>query len=304
MKDDRKKLQIQAETALHEKNYQLAVDLFSKLYLTKKSARGNFFLVQALAGLKDYSVALEFAQEYINSYLAEDERLVFYIHVTVFAGKSLKVYQLLESLKPYLTASESQLFYSTLSFEFELFEQQGIVDIAQLKKQLHYLGALEPLKQRTVAKKAAALSYQDFVVVVKDVLVDKNVHPIVRTSFLNDLRLLNVREEFDFQSFLNGKMRLIPQQLKGLEQTEAFQSYAALILGDTSRPTNLSQQILDEITLKLMILYPNFLEVEQKQDLWYHVLLNEQQFLKATESYAQIATKLEKSIAEWGPSSK
>lgn len=304
MKDDRKKLQIQAETALHEKNYQLAVDLFSKLYLTKKSARGNFFLVQALAGLKDYPVALDFAQEYMNSYLAEDERLVFYIHVAVFAGKSLKVYQLLESLKPYLTDSESQLFYSTLSFEFELFEQQGIVDIAQLKKQLHYLGALKPLKQRTVAKKAAALSYQDFIVVVKDALVDKNVHPIVRTSFLNDLRLLNVREEFDFQSFLNGKMRLIPQQLKGLEQTEAFQSYAVLILGDTSRPTNLSQQILDEITLKLMILYPNFLEVEQKQDLWYHVLLNEQQFLKATESYAQIATKLEKSIAEWGPSSK
>lgn len=304
MKEDRKEFQSVAETALYEKNYQLAVEIFSKLYSEKRSARENYLFAQALVGVGDYSKALTIIQEYMNSYLAENERLVFYIHVAVFAGESLKVSQLLKSLKEFLTEQESQLFYATLSSENELFNKQEGNKLLKLKKQLQYLGALDPLEQRKIAKKAVALSCQDFVLAVKGALEDDNVHPLVRASLLNDLRLLDVQEEFAYHSFLNGRIAVTPGRLEGLQQTEVFKSYAAQVLGDPSRPSELSQQILGEITLKLMLLYPVFTDVEQDEELWYYILLNDQRSLNSAGDYGQIALKMEKSILELELNSK
>lgn len=76
------------------------------------------------------------------------------------------------------------------------------------------------------------------------------------------------------------------------------------MLGNITRPVNISQQILGEITLKLMLLYPDFTEIKRDQDLWMHVLLNEKSFLDSDGPYAKIADDLEKSIAKWQPKSK
>ncbi len=304
MEELRKKKQFDAEKALRDENYSLAVELFSSLYSEQKSARENFFLVKALAGTGQFEAALEIAQEYMNSYLAEDQRLVFYIYIAVNAKQTLKVYQLLESLKPYMTEEESQLFYGKLDLEVKRFYEQNNRSVTKQKKQLQYLGLASPLEQRKIAKEANALTYQDFIDSVKPALIDENVHPLVRASFLNDLRLLNVSEKVAYLPFLRDKLILCPKELQGIQETKLFKSYAAQLLGNTTRPSNISQQILGEITLKLMLLYPDFTEIKRDQDLWMHVLLNEKSFLDPQGPYEKIADDLEKSIAKWQPKSK
>ncbi|HIZ96902.1 MAG TPA: hypothetical protein H9803_09425 [Candidatus Ligilactobacillus excrementavium] len=304
MEELRKKKQFDAEKALRDENYSLAVELFSSLYSEQKSARENFFLVKALAGTGQFEAALEIAQEYMNSYLAEDQRLVFYIYIAVNAKQALKVYQLLESLKPYMTEKESQLFYGKLDLEVKRFYEQNNRSVTKQKKQLQYLGLVSPLEQRKIAKEANALTYQDFIDSVKPALIDENVHPLVRASFLNDLRLLNVSEKVAYLPFLRDKLILCPEELQGIQETKLFKNYAAQLLGNITRPVNISQQILGEITLKLMLLYPDFTEIKRDQDLWMHVLLNEKSFLDSDGPYAKIADDLEKSIAKWQPKSK
>lgn len=304
MEELRKKKQFDAEKALRDENYSLAVELFSSLYSEQKSARENFFLAKALAGTGQFEAALEIAQEYMNSYLAEDQRLVFYIYIAVNAKQALKVYQLLESLKPYMTEEESQLFYGKLDLEVKRFYEQNNRSVTKQKKQLQYLGLASPLEQRKIAKEANALTYQDFIDSVKPALIDENVHPLVRASFLNDLRLLNVSEKVAYLPFLRDKLILCPKELQGIQETKLFKNYAAQLLGNTTRPSNISQQILGEITLKLMLLYPDFTEIKRDQDLWMHVLLNEKSFLDPQGPYAKIADDLEKSIAKWQPKSK
>lgn len=296
--------ELAAKQALAERNYAYAVELFSELYSQKPTSRQNYLLVQALSGLGDFENALAVAQESLASYLAEDERLILYIHVAVCAGQGLSIKELLEGLRKYMSDAEKQMLFHTLDQEYADYSLLKKDELNQLKKQIRYLGGYSPLKQRALAKQAQKLSSCEFVSAVRTALVDSNVHPLVRASFLNDLRLLKVTERFDYWTFFGQKIQIDPNKLQAVDETAVYQHLQKLVLKKYEYSANLIQKMMDEISLKLMIIYPVFSEIERQPKIWLSVLLNDAQLATCPASYQKIANQLEKSISEWQPAQK
>lgn len=300
----RKKQQQQAEQALAEHNYTTAVPLLAELYALHQTSRQNYLYVEALAGAGQYETALAVAQENLHSYLAEDDRLIRYIHVAVFAGQGLVVTELLESIRGYMTDSESQMLFATLQEEFEAYQSQNQVQLEQLKKKLQYLGIEPPLKQRELAKQARQLSSSDFLTVIQATLIDENVHPLVRAAFLNDLRLLQIPQVINYLTFEQQQLQVIPNQLLALEETQVYHAFEKLVAVKFARTVDLAQKVMNEITLKLMLLYPDFDGIELKLEQWYAIFLNDKELLSQSETAKKLAERLENSISEWEPGKK
>lgn len=300
----RNQKQQQAEQALAEHNYVAAVPLLAELYEQHQTSRQNYLYVEALAGAGQYETALAVAQENINSYLAENDRLIRYIHVAVFAGQGLIVTELLESIRSYMTEMESQTIFAALQAETEAYQTQKQEQLEQVKKKLQYLGLEQPLKQRAIAKQSRQLSKSDFLKAVQVALVDENVHPLVRAAFLNDLRLLQVGQAINYLTFEHQQIQVMPNQLLALEETQAYHAFEKMVAVKFERRVDLAQKVLDEITLKLMLLYPIYDGIDSKLEQWYAIFLNDKVLLDQSETNKKLAEQLETSISEWEPGKK
>ncbi len=301
MAKSRKERQLLAEKALAEKNYVLATEIFTKLYQERSSARANFFLVRSLAGQGEFKEAFEIAEEYLKSYLCEDDRFIFYIHVAVFAKNGIGIEKILARLTPYMTEYESRLFNTTLAKEVAEFSSIHPSNLKKAFKDIRYLGSLSPIKQRGAVQEAQQFSRSDFVKVAGIVMLDPNVHPLIRASFLNDLRLIKVQEKMGYLTFMHKRAALIPANLPDLEQMDFFKNYKNKLLDDADRPPDVSEQILRELTLKLMLLYPSYSEIKQNNALWYHILLDRRWVAANAAGYFEVASQLENSLAQWEP---
>ncbi|GBG95573.1 hypothetical protein LFYK43_20320 [Ligilactobacillus salitolerans] len=298
-----KRMQQKAEEALTEHNYVVAFDILSKLYLQKKTARNNYLLVQALAGQGKYGEAFTVGQEFLTSYLTENARFSDLIHVAVCARKGMWVEKILVQIKAYLKPEESRLFYGRLAGEMENFYRTKQQEISALKRRFDYLAAVSPIEQRAIVKEAEQLQKGDFVEGACLAVKDPNVHPLVRSSLLNDLRCLDWADEIMYQPFIGKQISLVPGDLQALEETRLFKEYTVQIEDNTRSPQE-SQQLLNELTLKLMLLYPQFEVIYQQPEVWYHILLNDQESKNLDQRFQTLAGQLEASVLEMRPDQK
>ncbi len=177
-------LYFQAEEAYKNKDYTKARKLLEKEYLEKKTFRTNYFLFLVFLKIEDYIAAYETANEYIRQYIIDNEKFKKYQKAAIFAGMNVKLQELSNNIFEYTTESEQK--------EFDKNQQTLLTDYLnknsklELMKQLSYLGIFSLFQQRKILKDAYGLSVDDFFINTKKILIDSNIHPLLKSNILDD----------------------------------------------------------------------------------------------------------------------
>lgn len=289
-------LYFQAEEAYKNKDYTKARKLLEKEYLEKKTFRTNYFLFLVFLKIEDYIAAYETANEYIKQYIIDNEKFKKYQKAAIFAGMNVKLQELSNNIFEYTTESEQK--------EFDKNQQTLLTDYLnknsklELMKQLSYLGVFPLFQQRKILKDAYGLSVDDFFINTKKILIDSNIHPLLKSNILDDYRKLNLEETVQYTDYKNTVKILDVRKLKEIEECKIYKKiykeFKQLPMNDFEK--NLKWK---EIVLKLMVLYPfNDIEQDLEQNLIYILLCNDE-FKVLNEQELAFSKKLEDYIEQW-----
>ena len=289
-------LYFQAEEAYKNKDYTKARKLLEKEYLEKKTFRTNYFLFLVFLKIEDYIAAYETANEYIRQYIIDNEKFKKYQKAAIFAGMNVKLQELSNNIFEYTTESEQK--------EFDKNQQTLLTDYLnknsklELMKQLSYLGIFPLFQQRKILKDAYGLSVDDFFINTKKILIDSNIHPLLKNNILDDYRKLNLEETVQYTDYKNTVKTL---DVKKLKEIEEYKIYKKIYKEFKQLPMNDFEKDLKwkEIVLKLMVLYPfNDIEQNLEQNLIYILLCNDE-FKVLNEQELAFSKKLEDYIEQW-----
>lgn len=289
-------LYFQAEEAYKNKDYTKARKLLEKEYLEKKTFRTNYFLFLVFLKIEDYIAAYETANEYIRQYIIDNEKFKKYQKAAIFAGMNVKLQELSNNIFEYTTESEQK--------EFDKNQQTLLTDYLnknsklELTKQLSYLGIFPLFQQRKILKDAYGLSVDDFFINTKKILIDSNIHPLLKSNILDDYRKLNLEETVQYTDYKNTVKTL---DVKKLKEIEEYKIYKKIYKEFKQLPMNDFEKDLKwkEIVLKLMVLYPfNDIEQNLEQNLIYILLCNDE-FKVLNEQELAFSKKLEDYIEQW-----
>lgn len=289
-------LYFQAEEAYKNKDYMKARKLLEKEYLEKKTFRTNYFLFLVFLKIEDYIAAYETANEYIRQYIIDNEKFKKYQKAAIFAGMNVKLQELSNNIFEYTTESEQK--------EFDKNQQTLLTDYLnknlklELMKQLSYLGIFPLFQQRKILKDAYGLSVDDFFINTKKILIDSNIHPLLKSNILDDYRKLNLEETVQYTDYKNTVKTLDVRKLKEIEE---YKIYKKIYKEFKQLPMNDFEKDLKwkEIVLKLMVLYPfNDIEQDLEQNLIYILLCNDE-FKVLNEQELAFSKKLEDYIEQW-----
>lgn len=289
-------LYFQAEEAYKNKDYTKARKLLEKEYLEKKTFRTNYFLFLVFLKIEDYIAAYETANEYIRQYIIDNEKFKKYQKAAIFAGMNIKLQELANNIFEYTTESEQK--------EFDKNQQTLLTDYLnknsklELMKQLSYLGIFPLFQQRKILKDAYELSVDDFFINTKKILIDSNIHPLLKSNILDDYRKLNLEETVQYTDYKNTVKILDVRKLKEIEE---YKIYKKIHKEFKQLPMNDFEKDLKwkEIVLKLMVLYPfNDIEQDLEQNLIYILLCNDE-FKVLNEQELAFSKKLEDYIEQW-----
>ncbi|WP_283598834.1 hypothetical protein [Ligilactobacillus salivarius] len=289
-------LYFQAEEAYKNKDYTKARKLLEKEYLEKKTFRTNYFLFLVFLKIEDYIAAYETANEYIRQYIIDNEKFKKYQKAAIFAGMNVKLQELSNNIFEYTTESEQK--------EFDKNQQTLLTDYLnknsklELMKQLSYLGIFPLFQQRKILKDAYGLSVDDFFINTKKILIDSNIHPLLKSNILDDYRKLNLEETVQYTDYKNTVKTL---DVKKMKEIEEYKIYKKIYKEFKQLPMNNFEKDLKwkEIVLKLMVLYPfNDIEQNLEQNLIYILLCNDE-FKVLNEQELAFSKKLEDYIEQW-----
>ena len=289
-------LYFQAEEAYKNKDYTKVRKLLEKEYLKKKTFRTNYFLFLVFLKIEDYIAAYETANEYIRQYIIDNEKFKKYQKAAIFAGMNVKLQELSNNIFEYTTESEQK--------EFDKNQQTLLTDYLnknsklELMKQLSYLGVFPLFQQRKILKDAYGLSVDDFFINTKKILIDSNIHPLLKSNILDDYRKLNLEETVQYTDYKNTVKILDVRKLKEIEE---YKIYKKIYKEFKQLPMNDFEKDLKwkEIVLKLMVLYPfNDIEQNLEQNLIYILLCNDE-FKVLNEQELAFSKKLEDYIEQW-----
>lgn len=289
-------LYFQAEEAYKNKDYTKARKLLEKEYLEKKTFRTNYFLFLVFLKIEDYIAAYETANEYIRQYIIDNEKFKKYQKAAIFAGMNVKLQELSNNIFEYTTESEQKEFdknQQTLSTDY-LNKNSKL----ELMKQLSYLGIFPLFQQRKILKDAYGLSVDDFFINTKKILIDSNIHPLLKSNILDDYRKLNLEETVQYTDYKNTVKTL---DVKKLKEIEEYKIYKKIYKEFKQLPMNDFEKDLKwkKIVLKLMVLYPfNDIEQNLEQNLIYILLCNDE-FKVLNEQELAFSKKLEDYIEQW-----
>lgn len=289
-------LYFQAEEAYKNKDYTKARKLLEKEYLEKKTFRTNYFLFLVFLKIEDYIAAYETANEYIRQYIIDNEKFKKYQKAAIFAGMNVKLQELSNNIFEYTTESEQK--------EFDKNQQTLLTDYLnknsklEIMKQLSYLGIFPLFQQRKILKDAYGLSVDDFFINTKKILIDSNIHPLLKSNILDDYRKLNLEETVQYTDYKNTVKTL---DVKKMKEIEEYKIYKKIYKEFKQLPMNNFEKDLKwkEIVLKLMVLYPfNDIEQNLEQNLIYILLCNDK-FKVLNEQELAFSKKLEDYIEQW-----
>ena len=289
-------LYFQAEEAYKNKDYTKARKLLEKEYLEKKTFRTNYFLFLVFLKIEDYIAAYETANEYIRQYIIDNEKFKKYQKAAIFAGMNVKLQELSNNIFEYTTESEQK--------EFDKNQQTLLTDYLnknsklELMKQLSYLGIFPLFQQRKILKDTYGLSVDDFFINTKKILIDSNIHPLLKSNILDDYRKLNLEETVQYTDYKNTVKTL---DVKKMKEIEEYKIYKKIYKEFKQLPMNDFEKDLKwkEIVLKLMVLYPfNDIEQNLEQNLIYILLCNDE-FKVLNEQELAFSKKLEDYIEQW-----
>ena len=179
--------------ALEKGDLDEAINCFMATYQAKKTFKVNYLLFETLEKAERYDNAAQIADDYVTDYLKDEAKFLEYVKVMVLAGQIRKIEMTLELVQAFF--SEPQTKRLQVQFEKTLAEVRSQEEIETLKKQFKYLGANDVIGQREVFEKTKSLTIKEFEELSQGPLLDPDVHVLLRSAILDELRYLGSERE-------------------------------------------------------------------------------------------------------------
>lgn len=280
--------------ALEKGDLDEAINCFMATYQAKKTFKVNYLLFETLEKAERYDNATQIADDYVTDYLKDEAKFLEYVKVMVLAGQIRKIEMTLELVQAFF--SEPQTKRLQVQFEKTLAEVRSQEEIETLKKQFKYLGANDVIGQREVFEKTKSLTIKEFEELSQGPLLDPDVHVLLRSAILDELRYLGSEREVEYLSFTKEVRSFIPAALKELTDYLMYQRLTQLLATDSAITPDLKEAALAEMTLKLQLLYPQLTRPFPEPEKLYRVLMDRPD---EDEKEKEFAAELEKSLQAW-----
>lgn len=280
--------------ALEKGDLDEAINCFMAAYQAKKTFKVNYLLFETLEKAERYDNAAQIADDYVTDYLKDEAKFLEYVKVMVLAGQIRKIEMTLELVQAFF--SEPQTKRLQVQFEKTLAEVRSKEEIETLKKQFKYLGANDVIGQREVFEKTKSLTIKEFEEISQGPLLDPDVHVLLRSAILDELRYLGSEREVEYLSFTKEVRSFIPAALKELNDYLMYQRLTQLLATDSAITPDLKEAALAEMTLKLQLLYPQLTRPFPEPEKLYRVLMDRPD---EDEKEKEFAAELEKSLQAW-----
>ncbi|KRL01373.1 hypothetical protein [Liquorilactobacillus capillatus] len=297
MADDDTLLFEQGMAALEKGAYEEANQLLTQCYLNKKTFRLNFLLATSLARSGAFKDAAELAEEYLIEYLKNNEYFKKYILFNTGARRFIYLKKLLCSIDAYLSDKERTNFVELLTEEEERYTKANTQKLAKMRKEIMHCGQGAVYEQRSLFQKAYFLPSSLFIQVGEYLLNDPDIHPLIKSNILDDLRILNISQEISFSSLDGQKHVVIPARLHALEETAVYAYFKDKL--QQSDNLVLRDKQWNEVKLQLIILYPYEKKIVQPSELWLQVLLCEKQVTGFSMQIQNWLGLLRKELLAW-----
>lgn len=283
----------QAQEFINQKKYFLAVKLLTDCYTRQRNFRTNYLLFQALTKNKQYQAAWSLAQDYLPTYISDDDLLQELFVAMGHAGQYIAMHKLYRQLKPYMTPQEIELFLVIIN------DWENKADRQFIRKIILETAGIElltPISQRSLLKKIYCLPLKYFLRISQEVLPAAKVHPLIKNDLLDTLRQLKVKQSMEFL-FIDGQYyRICPQQLADYRHSQIKQQLFQLLSDQTDQQLISVQQA--EISLKLQLLYPFAEQLVKANQYWLKALLTGKT-VGLTEKEGKLIVNLTQLLKQW-----
>ncbi|MTD42387.1 hypothetical protein GIX45_27930 [Erwinia sp. CPCC 100877] len=260
------------QKAIKENNLREALNFFEKAYVIVPDFPLNYIIVDLCLELDENERALEIASEMRADYYSHwncrenDEQLLLknnkITHSHSIINKQILMKQ--KSNKNNLAFLKSKLRYVKL--RHQSIESK---DLQEVKGQLLHLNEYEYYDQLAIIKKAVQLPQEEFIDIGKDVLLNNELHNLVRSWVLEELCYLGYQEKVTFLWRDQQKYSIVPAEAGAPLEGSAYQRIRLFLEKELlNEDFLLLVKIVEELNLHFALLYPMADEVIKDPALW------------------------------------
>lgn len=263
-------------------NLSEALNAFQQAYKIKKDFPLNFLISSTYLELGEAQQALHMAVEMKTKYLSCTDYLSFYIQLLISNHEFIHAHSLINERilqeksgeMGHLIALKKKIRQDEL-----MYEQFEASKINKLKNELSVLKQHSYYEQLAIVKKAAYLPQEEFIKMGKKILVDKEVHQLVRSWILEEFARLHVKEPVKVLWREEEIHQVTPAQIGGPLDCGAYQHMILFLEKELmNNDPILLLDLREEVRLHFALLYPVADQVVENPKLWaitYIVAYNE-----------------------------
>lgn len=284
--NDIERLRNTASKKMEQEEYLSAKNLFVQLYQLAPSFEHCRKLVEATRLTGDFSLALEYAEDYAENFLTNQESFTDYVHLLVLDAQYLAAHRLL-SLTSFPTDELNEELKKVEQAQ-DWLNEGSLAKFQQLNKWEASMQPIPVIEWRLWEKGFTKNAFSE---ICRDYLSDAK-NPFVVPKLVEALVQLGVTETLVVQ----GKDVNL-SQLKPVEQTTVFQHAMAYLKKQNLKQIQLEEMVLTELNAHFALMYP-FLPEEKEVIKWvdsyiieYQSLFSEEITTSELEHYAKIQAK-------------
>lgn len=226
----------------------------------------RYLYSQALMADQQYTKAWRLIENDRDAYIDEQSRQSFYLAVMLknqlFINARLFANQL---------ANDAMIKQITMAEENAL--QTEIATIEAREKNFYHLGDRPFCDQQERFEEAAKLPLANYLKAAQFVIRDPYVHPLLRSSIIQDLANLKVNREMTFYWLDEHEYSVNPGRLKPLDKLSVVANIMQKLQERYAQHDPMSyQSFVQQFHLQLILLYPRIAETITDPDAWFQVL--------------------------------
>ncbi|MGM0124069.1 hypothetical protein IGI37_001443 [Enterococcus sp. AZ194] len=257
-----------------------ATEHFSAAYETEQDFSINMLLVSTLLEIGEVKEAFDYAKEMVQDYNQSVSHLGLYIQVLVQNRLFIEATSLIEGKKGSVSVEEEALlneYLEQVKQTEQAYQQLEFRRIKEIMKELIELSTLDYFAQIQTIKKIETLPTQNFEEIAQHLLINDQLHQLVRSKILEELVHIKSQKMVEFLWLDEKIYQVQPDCLTLPEKTQAYQSVSAelekrLINDNPSLLLNL----MNEVHLQFALLFPFADEKVSNPHLWALNYLAEQ----------------------------
>ncbi|MGX7136618.1 tetratricopeptide repeat protein [Enterococcus silesiacus] len=260
------------QEALKQNNLIEAVGYYEQAYAIRQDFPLNVVLVNTYLETGENEQALSLASEMKEKYFAYLDYLELYIQILIQNHLFIQAHSIINER---ILMEQSGEMRKLISLKKKIrhvelmYQQFEVGKIKELKEELNHLNQHNYYEQLAIVKKAGQLPQDEFLVIGKKILLDEQVHNLVRSWILEELVSLHVKEEVEFLWRDNQKYMVVPATVGGPLDCAAYQRILLFLEKELINDNPiLLVDIMEEIRLHFALLYPLADKIIENPKLW------------------------------------